>query len=95
MATFIGAAAYGPRQRQPQERSSSGFAGIAVVDGYIPIKSTHNLRGTSACAQVADFGGLVSTDGRTLDAQQSSLTAAAAERVFAEKVSGAFTIVRP
>jgi DNA invertase Pin-like site-specific DNA recombinase len=31
----------------------------------------------------------VSTDGQTLDAQQASLTAAGAERVFAEKVSGA------
>jgi DNA invertase Pin-like site-specific DNA recombinase len=33
----------------------------------------------------------VSTDGQTLDAQQASLTAAGAERVFAEKVSGAVT----
>jgi DNA invertase Pin-like site-specific DNA recombinase len=33
----------------------------------------------------------VSTDGQTLDAQQSALTAAGAERVFAEKVSGAVT----
>ena len=31
----------------------------------------------------------VSTDGQTLDAQQASLAAAGAERVFAEKVSGA------
>ena len=31
----------------------------------------------------------VSTDGQTLDAQQAALTAAGAERVFAEKVSGA------
>lgn len=31
----------------------------------------------------------VSTDGQTLDAQQSALAAAGAERVFAEKVSGA------
>jgi hypothetical protein len=30
----------------------------------------------------------VSTDGQTLDAQQASLTAAGAEKVFAEKVSG-------
>ena len=29
----------------------------------------------------------VSTDGQTLDAQQSALAAAGAERVFAEKVS--------
>ena len=33
----------------------------------------------------------VSTDGQTLTAQQSSLTAAGAERVFSEKVSGART----
>jgi Resolvase, N terminal domain len=33
----------------------------------------------------------VSTDGRTLDAQQSALSAAGAEWVFAEKVSGAIT----
>ena len=33
----------------------------------------------------------VSTDGQTLDAQQSALVAAGAERVFAEKISGAIT----
>jgi DNA invertase Pin-like site-specific DNA recombinase len=33
----------------------------------------------------------VSTDGQTLDAQQATLTAAGAERMFAEKVSGAQT----
>ena len=33
----------------------------------------------------------VSTDGQTLDAQHAALTAAGAERVFAEKVSGAVT----
>jgi DNA invertase Pin-like site-specific DNA recombinase len=33
----------------------------------------------------------VSTDGQTLDAQQATLTAAGAEKVFAEKVSGAQT----
>jgi DNA invertase Pin-like site-specific DNA recombinase len=33
----------------------------------------------------------VSTDGQTLDAQQSALAAAGAEEVFAEKVSGAIT----
>jgi DNA invertase Pin-like site-specific DNA recombinase len=33
----------------------------------------------------------VSTDGQTLDAQQAALTAAGAERVYAEKVSGAQT----
>jgi DNA invertase Pin-like site-specific DNA recombinase len=33
----------------------------------------------------------VSTDGQTLDAQQSALTAAGATRVFSEKVSGAVT----
>ena len=33
----------------------------------------------------------VSTDGQTLDAQQASLKAAGAERVFGEKVSGAKT----
>jgi DNA invertase Pin-like site-specific DNA recombinase len=33
----------------------------------------------------------VSTDSQTLDAQQSSLSAAGAEKVFAEKVSGAVT----
>jgi DNA invertase Pin-like site-specific DNA recombinase len=33
----------------------------------------------------------VSTDGQTLDAQQSALVAAGAEKVFAEKVSGAVT----
>jgi DNA invertase Pin-like site-specific DNA recombinase len=33
----------------------------------------------------------VSTDGQTLDAQQAVLKAAGAERVFAEKVSGAVT----
>ena len=33
----------------------------------------------------------VSTDGQTLDAPQSALTAAGAEKVFAEKVSGAVT----
>jgi Resolvase, N terminal domain len=33
----------------------------------------------------------VSTDGQTLDPQQASLTAAGAEKVFAEKVSGAVT----
>ena len=33
----------------------------------------------------------VSTDGQTLDAQQSALTASGAEKVFSEKVSGAET----
>jgi DNA invertase Pin-like site-specific DNA recombinase len=33
----------------------------------------------------------VSTDGQTLDAQQSALAAAGAEKVFAEKISGAVT----
>ena len=33
----------------------------------------------------------MSTDGQTLDAQQSALAAAGAEKVFAEKVSGAVT----
>jgi DNA invertase Pin-like site-specific DNA recombinase len=33
----------------------------------------------------------VSTDGQALDAQQAALTGAGAERVFAEKVSGAVT----
>jgi DNA invertase Pin-like site-specific DNA recombinase len=33
----------------------------------------------------------VSTDGQTLDAQQSALAAAGAEKVFAEKVAGAVT----
>ena len=33
----------------------------------------------------------VSTDGQTLDAQQSALQAAGAKKVFAEKVSGAVT----
>jgi DNA invertase Pin-like site-specific DNA recombinase len=33
----------------------------------------------------------VSTDGQTLDAQQAAPAAAGAERVFAEKVSGAVT----
>jgi len=33
----------------------------------------------------------VSTDGQTLDAQQASLKAAGAEKVFSEKVSGAKT----
>ena len=33
----------------------------------------------------------VSTDGQTLDAQQAALSAAGAERVFSEKVSGAVT----
>ena len=33
----------------------------------------------------------VSTDGQTLDAQQSALAAAGAEKVFADKVSGAVT----
>jgi DNA invertase Pin-like site-specific DNA recombinase len=33
----------------------------------------------------------VSTDGQTLDAQHSTLRAAGAEKVFAEKVSGAKT----
>jgi DNA invertase Pin-like site-specific DNA recombinase len=33
----------------------------------------------------------VSTDGQTLDAQNAALIAAGAERVFAEKVSGAVT----
>jgi DNA invertase Pin-like site-specific DNA recombinase len=33
----------------------------------------------------------VSTDGQTLDAQQSALKAAGAEKVFAEKISGAVT----
>ena len=33
----------------------------------------------------------VSTDGQTLDAQQAALLGAGAEKVFAEKVSGAVT----
>jgi DNA invertase Pin-like site-specific DNA recombinase len=35
--------------------------------------------------------GRVLTDGKTLDAQQASLTAAGCDRVFAEKISGAVT----
>ncbi len=34
----------------------------------------------------------VSTDGQTLDAQQAALISAGAEKVFAEKVSGASEI---
>jgi len=37
---------------------------------------------------------LISTDGQTLDAQRATLRAAGAEKVFAEKVSGAKTIAR-
>lgn len=37
----------------------------------------------------------VSTDGQTLDAQQSALAGAGAERVYAEKVSGAVTERKP
>ena len=37
----------------------------------------------------------VSTDGQTLDAQQSALRAAGCERVYSEKVSGAITTDRP
>jgi DNA invertase Pin-like site-specific DNA recombinase len=33
----------------------------------------------------------VSTDGQTLDAQEAALQAAGAERIFAEKISGAVT----
>ena len=33
----------------------------------------------------------VSTDGQSLEAQQAALSAAGAEKVFAEKVSGAVT----
>lgn len=33
----------------------------------------------------------VSTDGQTLDAQQAALTAAGAERIYSEKISGAVT----
>jgi DNA invertase Pin-like site-specific DNA recombinase len=33
----------------------------------------------------------VSTDGQTLDAQQAALASAGAERIFAEKISGAVT----
>jgi DNA invertase Pin-like site-specific DNA recombinase len=33
----------------------------------------------------------VSTDGQSVDAQQAALTAAGAEKVFAEKISGAVT----
>jgi DNA invertase Pin-like site-specific DNA recombinase len=33
----------------------------------------------------------VSTDGQTLDTQQASLKSAGAERIFAEKISGAVT----
>ena len=33
----------------------------------------------------------VSTDGQSLDAQHAALTAAGAEKVFAEKISGAVT----
>jgi DNA invertase Pin-like site-specific DNA recombinase len=33
----------------------------------------------------------VSTDGQTLDAQQASLKAAGADKVYAETISGAFT----
>jgi DNA invertase Pin-like site-specific DNA recombinase len=33
----------------------------------------------------------VSTDGQTLDAQEAALKAAGAEKVFAEKISGAIT----
>jgi DNA invertase Pin-like site-specific DNA recombinase len=42
-------------------------------------------------AEVIIGYGRVSTDGQTLDAQQSALAAAGAERVFAEKISGAVT----
>ena len=35
--------------------------------------------------------GRVSTDGQTLDAQEAALRAAGAERVYAEKISGAVT----
>jgi DNA invertase Pin-like site-specific DNA recombinase len=33
----------------------------------------------------------VSTDGQSLDSQQASLKAAGAEKIFAEKISGAIT----
>jgi predicted site-specific integrase-resolvase len=58
-----------------------------------------DLQGFSLCKYLEQNGGptmivgyaRVSTDGQTLDAQRASLKAAGAEKVFAEKVSGAKT----
>jgi DNA invertase Pin-like site-specific DNA recombinase len=48
----------------------------------------------ASCARVIGYA-RVSTDGQTLDAPNAALIAAGAERVFAEKVSGAVSDLGP
>jgi Resolvase, N terminal domain len=62
------------------------------LNEYPRIKSRQASTGTQGTRKMTIIGyARVSTDGQALDAQQSALAAAGAERVFAEKVSGAVT----
>ena len=72
--------------KQPAETSAKrSFVALAL--GFISERNSRANRGAKVILGYAR----VSTDGQTLDAQQSALSAAGVERVFAEKVSGAVT----